>query len=68
MPRNPRHPKARSDYVHFSYQRRRTPAQTAAYRLWIQPDAAHVAKLRAGIEEFKQMLEMRYGRQPVGPT
>jgi len=43
----------------FSYRKPRTPEQLRAYWERQQPSAAVVAHLRAGIEEFREMLEAR---------
>jgi hypothetical protein len=50
--------------VHFSYQRPRTLEEDARYRATQESDSAHVAHLRAGIAEFRRMLEQRYGPAP----
>jgi hypothetical protein len=41
------------------YRRERTPQELRAYDRWQQTDPAVVAKLRAGIAEFREMLNAR---------
>jgi len=45
--------------VHFSYRSPRTPAQYERYWALQKPNPKHVAHLRAGITQFRQMLAAR---------
>jgi hypothetical protein len=42
------------------YRRPRTPAQLAAYFANQKPNPEHTRRLRAGIAEFRRMLDTRY--------
>lgn len=43
------------------YNIRRTPEQLAKYRAHQRPRKADVEHLRTGIEEFRRLLEQRFG-------
>lgn len=45
------------------FRRPRTPEQLEAYYANQQPNPKHVKILRAGIAEFRRMLEARYGQK-----
>jgi hypothetical protein len=52
----PRH-EGEAGYVQYHFRIARTPEQLAEYYSLQQPNPKHVSHLKAGIAEFRQMLE-----------
>jgi hypothetical protein len=58
------HARSNGDNHKDQYARAWSKERTAKLRALQEPSPEQVAKLRSGIEEFRQMLEERYGPPP----